>query len=104
MPNGKPKTAWIVIYEDPGRETEYVVWLKEEDAYEAAASFIESAAKYDLEGIEWEEDDLNADRLKEALEAIRKKDWKYAYAAWEEYAQETDPQENITIIDAPIGE
>lgn len=86
MPDDK---AWLLIAKDISRETEYVVFLNEHVAKEAAAKSIGYLAQSDLETIEWDQEDSN--RLKEIVKAVAEERWDDAISDWEDWRSDKGP-------------
>ena len=88
--------AWLLIAKDISRETEYVVFLNEHVAVEAAAKSIGFLANSELEGIEWNQED--ADKLKEVIKAVTEERWNDAIADWDEWRSDMGPLDDDVEI------
>lgn len=96
------RTAWLVVYTSIAEEPQYVVWLGKEDAYTAAAKWIASNARQQLEELDWGGDAPEA--LQDALQLQEAGKNDEVYDAWREYADEFQPNEDIEVAEIPIGD
>ena len=99
------RNVWLVIWRDESLELDYIVWFQKEQAIQSAADAVAGWARQELGDVEWTEDD---EELKELLEGVVSdfdaKRYEDAYDKWTEYADATDPRENVEVMPVPVGE
>lgn len=100
--NKENRKAWIVFFKsiDPSTDSA-VVFLQEAVAVHAAGEEAAHLAKRELDELSFEDPD-DTEILKAVLEAAGKNDWPAAFAAWEEYASDISPDDDVEIMEVPL--
>lgn len=110
--------GWMLSWKNPDPYMMFsTTYLKEETAYETAATSIKDWAADDI--VDLEADTAHADPndegrlqqneasvklLREVISLVEQKEYKEAYEQWREYADETDPREDVMIEDTNVVE
>lgn len=97
------KRAWLTIWTDPGRETEYVVWLSKQKALENVARGIYEKTKREIEEIGWDEEDL--EKLRSIVTAFAENRPEDVISQYEDWREEKGPlDEDVDLLEVEIGE
>lgn len=93
--------AWLAIWHDISRETEYTVYLNESSANQVVGEATAALAKHELETIEWDEED--ADRLKEIIQAGAENRWVDVMNDWDEWRSDKGPlDDDVELIEIDL--
>ncbi len=100
------KTVWIYIHTDNklSEGPTLLVFAKKADALAHAADSIKRIASEEIEAFEWSEDAPNPQELREILGDIEQGRHSDAVDGWENYRQEYDHDESVTVQEAPFFE
>lgn len=108
--------GWMLSWKNPDPELMFsTTYLKEETAYQTAATSIKDWAADDLVDLaadtahadpndeeRLEQNEKDSTLLREVLNLIEQKKYKEAYEEWREYADEADPREDVMIEDTNV--
>ncbi len=93
--------AWLAIWTDISRETEYTVYLNESTADATVGEATAALAQRELETIEWDEED--ADRLKAIVQAGAEKRWVDVMNDWDEWRSDMGPlDDDVELVEIDL--
>lgn len=101
--------GWMLSYKNPDPARMFSrTYLNEETAYKDAAEAIAGWAKEEIETLQFQDDPKEFEDqiqlLRETLKLIAEGKHKDAYRQWREYADDSDPSEDVMIEDTQVVE